>query len=609
MVFLRNFLNITMPSCILIFLTLLLQYVGLPSKLDAAESTYSQWQLPEGAKMRLGKGEINDIKFSPDGSHLAVATSIGIWIYDVKSLKEITFMRSDRYTINAISYIDNGELLISASERGPMLSWKLNIQTPPTKPIMPSIPSHSTRLGFAMGPTISPNGKFLANGSMGGSITLYDLQGGQRKAPIKAHSRHAFATAFSFDGSTLITGGEDGKIHFWDVNTQKRQQTLTESSSSHSIAISQDGKMIANGNFGGGLFLWDIETKQKIRTFKGHTDAIQAVTFSPDGKIIASGSWDTTIRLWDTDTGNQIGIIKGHPHFVEQMAFAPNGNFAAGTSRGVISLWDIKTGREKPTQNRNSYGLIRKLGFSDDSQKLFNFAGDKLTVTDVATNKEVSYQTIEKHKAGYPGTTFSPDKSLMAIRTTDRKIALWNVSTGDEVLKFRSGFKEAIIDLTFSADAEMLAGAGIEGDIRLWDTKNGRRYFTLTGHTKRIESLAFSPDGKLLASGSWDGTLRLWDLGTRKQTAILGNSSAIIAVIFSLDSNTVVSTNRSNRIQLWNARSDRNIPIATLSGHNGWIRNLEFSSDGKTLASGSDDGIILLWDWEKCTQSIRSNLQ
>ena len=42
----------------------------------------SQWHLPEGAKARLGKGEINEIAYSPDGTRLAVASSIGVWLYD-----------------------------------------------------------------------------------------------------------------------------------------------------------------------------------------------------------------------------------------------------------------------------------------------------------------------------------------------------------------------------------------------------------------------------------------------------------------------------------------------------------------------------------------------
>ena len=581
----------------------------LTSSLVGYSQDYSQWHLPNGAKNRLGKGEINDIKFSPDGTQLAVGTSIGIWIYDVQTRKEISFLKSERYTIDAIAYQNNGSTMISASELGPILTWEGVSQTTSTKTTIPNIVNPSVRIGFAMGPTISTKGDLLANGSMSGSITLWDLQSKQQFARIKAHSKLSVASAFSYDGSTLVSGGEDGKIHLWDVNTQKRQQTLTESSQSHAIAMSQDGKKVANGNFGGGLYLWDIDTKQKLLTFKGHTDAIRAISFSPDGKLLASGGWDTSIRLWDTNTGNQIGIIYGHPHFVEEMALAPDGISAAGTSRGTISLWDTNTRRERPSQIKRSYGLIKGLTFTKDSMQLSSAdVGFALKVMDVATNRELFTKTFEKHEGGYWGIAFSHDRTLIANANTDKKIRIWNIATGDQLLVIRSKFKKAIIDLTFSDNGKMIAAAGEDQSIKIWDTTAGKELCILNGHTKRIESLAFSPDGKMLASGSWDGTMRLWDIETKSQISQHGGTmGGIIAVCWSLDGRTVVSTSQSNHIQLWNAHENRKLPPIILKGHNGWIRNLAFSADGKTLASGSDDGTILLWDWEKYTESIATN--
>ena len=49
---------------------------------------YTKWKLPEGAKARLGKGRINEIKYSSDSRRLAVASSIGIWLYDTRTGKE-----------------------------------------------------------------------------------------------------------------------------------------------------------------------------------------------------------------------------------------------------------------------------------------------------------------------------------------------------------------------------------------------------------------------------------------------------------------------------------------------------------------------------------------
>ena len=56
---------------------------------------YWQWHLPEGTVTRLGKGDVNDVAFSPDSTRLAVASSVGIWIYDVQTYEEIALFTSD----------------------------------------------------------------------------------------------------------------------------------------------------------------------------------------------------------------------------------------------------------------------------------------------------------------------------------------------------------------------------------------------------------------------------------------------------------------------------------------------------------------------------------
>lgn len=569
---------------------------------------YTEWGLPEGAKMRLGKGEINDIKFSPDGKRLAVGTSIGIWIYDVHSRKEVTFMKSDKYQIDVLMFIENGMKIVSVGIDGPIgriITWEVETETTPEKPNIPEIGDQLSGTGYFWASALSHDGNLLAIGNGSGSVNLWDLRTRNKISSFKAHSDPISGLTFSPDGSTLVSGSDDSKIHLWNVATQKRQETLTRSFGAHALAISPDGKRVASGSFGGSVQSWDLETKQKLVSFEGHTDAIRALTFSPDGKMLASGGWDATIRLWDTDTGNQIAIITGHPSFVEQMAFAPNGNFVAGSGRGVIRLWDTNTRRERPSQVARSYGLIKRLNFTKDSMQLksadVEFA---LKVMDVATNRELFTQTFKKHKGGYWGIAFSNDRTMVANANRDKKIRIWNIATGDQMLSIRSKFKKPIIDLAFSVDGKMLAAAGEDESIRIWDTTTSAQLCILNGHTGRIESLAFSPDGKMLASGSWDGTMRLWDIETKTQISQRGDGfmGGIIEVQFSLDGKTVVSSSQSNRIQLWQVENKRQTPTVMLTGHNGWIRNIEFSADGKIFASGSDDGTILLWDWEKCSK-------
>ena len=92
--------------CVLYLITCLLPFAG--AQTDEIVDTYPQWELPEAAKMRLGKGDINAIQFSPDGTQLAVGTDIGVWLYDVKTGEELSpysqeYVNASHFRLMAVS--------------------------------------------------------------------------------------------------------------------------------------------------------------------------------------------------------------------------------------------------------------------------------------------------------------------------------------------------------------------------------------------------------------------------------------------------------------------------------------------------------------------------
>lgn len=588
--------------------------VGLISLIIFSHTTthaqdYTQLHLPEGAKMRFGKGEIHDIKFSPNGSMFAVASSIGILLYDVQSKKPVRFLQSDHDPIYTISFVNDGKIILGAAEFGKIYVWDIHTIKDPNSVNIGKQHNWIQGIGYIWSSAITNDGNTLAVGTGIGSITLWNIQSGQQIASMKAHKESVNSLAFSTDGKTLASSGEDYKIHLWDVPTQERRYTLPESFNAQTLAFTSDGKSLVGGSFSGFVQTWNLETRQKTISFNGHRDRIRAVAYSPDNKIVASGSWDSTVRLWNASTGAQIGIIYGYPFSVERMGFAPNGNTVAGTARGIISLWDINTRSEKPAIVKKQSGLFWGMAFSPDSKDLlFADVGFNLYVYNVNTAIEKETKKFKKHKGGYYSIAFSSDRTIVANGYTNKKIRLWDINSEKELLSISTKFKEAIITLAFSPDGNSIAGAGKDGIIKIWDTKKGALLSVLQGHSDRIESIVFSPNGKLLASGSWDGTMRLWNIEEKTQiTQQEGNRGAVIEVLFSSDGNIVVGTDTGNTIQLWDLNNLNNRPGVILPGHNGWIRSLEFSADGKTLASGSDDGTILIWDWDKLTQMLNTN--
>ena len=103
-----------------ILVTLLL--LVMLSPLGAAQE-FPQWELPDGAKLRLGNGKIAQMEYSPDGTRLAVGTGIGIWIYATTSQEEPALIASDAGVAWCLAYSPDGSVLASGSSDNAIRLW------------------------------------------------------------------------------------------------------------------------------------------------------------------------------------------------------------------------------------------------------------------------------------------------------------------------------------------------------------------------------------------------------------------------------------------------------------------------------------------------------
>ena len=200
-----------------------------------------QWNLPEEAKARLGKGKIFEIQYSPEGELLAVASGIGIWIYDTITHREVALLTEHTSEVSCLAF--------------------------------------------------SPDGHIFASGSKDkGTVLLWDKRTGKQTA-LTGHTEHAeLNLTFSPDGKTLVSGSA-GTIRFWDAITGEQKATLTSETIEYNtfVSFSPDGETIVCGNGSGVISLWDASTRKHKTTLPGHKLFTWSMALSPDGKTIAMG--------------------------------------------------------------------------------------------------------------------------------------------------------------------------------------------------------------------------------------------------------------------------------------------------------------------------------
>ena len=624
--------------------------------------------LPEGAIARLGKGGINIMRFSPDGTRLAVGTDIGVWLYDVPDGKETALFTEHTGQANALAFSADGKILASGGYINPVIQlWDPDTDSQLATLTLPEGTQSISTLTFAKTNTIlisldqsgninywdvnthkkvldivtepssygavavSKDGSTFATGNRHGTIRLWNATMEHKFADWGNHvqGQDIFALAFSSDGKILASGREDKTVRLWDTEKRAKIATLEgHEASVAALAFSPDGKILAIGDAGKVIKLWDVDTQRERATLIGHTNGISALTFTPDGKTLASSSYDGTIRFWNPNIGQEHLIFTtGHTEWVKAVAFAENGiTLATAAFTGVVEVWNLKTAQELTTFTEAKNDLTGTFAFSHDATRFASRGGSgtivfdslgsgyrmrgpgrgNIELWDITTGEQIPgpWQDIE---GDANALTFSSDNNILVASTPRQNIRAWHINTGLELLAFNAA-EPFGRKLVFSPNGSLLATNGTHVQTRVWDATTQRDI--TPPNIMNVSVLAFSPDGKTLAYGHPNGIV-LSDVTTTgiQERDRISNPRGFGSVLtFSPDGKILLDPKRMRLrsfIQLWDV--DTGIDLGTLSGHTEGIETLVFSHDGKMLASGSLDGTVLLWDWDKISAKITTD--
>ncbi len=169
---------------------------------------------------------------------------------------------------------------------------------------------------------------------------------------------------------------------------------------------------------------------------------------------------------------------------------------------------------------------------------------------------------------------------------------LWHVYEEDGI---RFAGHRHVTAVAYAPDGRLLATAGMEGNVRLWDPATGQLLHNLANHAGGVRTLVFAPDGRCLASGGNDGAIRLRDPATGRLLAVWqGHRAAVTCVAFAADGRTLASGSDDHDLFFWNVATGQ--LLARCTGHQHQVHSVLFLSDGNTVVSGASDGTLRVWE-------------
>jgi WD40 repeat protein len=285
------------------------------------------------------------------------------------------------------------------------------------------------------------------------------------------------------------------------------------------LRLSHDGRTLLTVATNDTFSLWDTATLAHLTTrplpftnLVHDVLGLRRAVVTTDRKLLILGGRDGSVTAWDTQSLESVRTFKGLTNAVSGLDLSPNAIVAAAEWGNRFVLWRLATAE-----------VLLVVSNTPIETSLFNFSTDA--------------------------------KTLITVQYLGSRAAVWDMPGG----KLRAVFhppNQQTRESRMAPNGLIAASAVNDGTVRLWDVRTGQELVALGGQLNSFGGVAWAPDGSRLAASGGDGSITLWNAGTyavyQEVAKLKGHSSAVNAVRFLPDGNTLVSASRYELIR-WRA--------------------------------------------------------
>ncbi len=372
---------------------------------------------PYTEQMRLGRGMVRSVAWSPDGSIIAVGGALGIWLY-TPDLQDIGLLTGHTKAVYGLAFSPDGTRLASASHDQTVRIWDIASQKE-----LARLEGHTD---LVVTVAWSPDGQTIASGGYDNTIRLWSAQTGEAVGVLEGHSGWVDWVAWSPDGSMIASASYDDTVRLWDVATGDVRAVFPLQSNGLRALWSTDGDVVFSVE-SGQTTAWDVATGTSLASSSVEPEQKNyrcSCNYGPDDVTVAKADWDGTVQVWKTDPeADADELIAEHPEHMDWItAVSWNNDGSQITSAGSdnkVRTWDAATGELlEIAEGQMEAGPVTAK--NPDGTRSARAGDDGTTITDTATREVIAF---------LPGPanaiSWSPDGAGLAVALRNGTIKIW----------------------------------------------------------------------------------------------------------------------------------------------------------------------------------------